>query len=56
MIRLGLGSWADSEYTGILYPKGLPAANRFGAYSKIFNHVEVNSSYYATPRREAVKR
>jgi uncharacterized protein YecE (DUF72 family) len=49
-LHIGCGSWADSEYAGILYPKGLPAKQRLSGYSRCFNHVEVNSSYYATPR------
>lgn len=55
MIRLGLGSWSDSDYTGILYPAGLPPAQRLACYARHFNHVEVNSSYYATPKRDVVK-
>jgi uncharacterized protein YecE (DUF72 family) len=54
-IRVGCGSWADQEYVGLLYPRGLPPAQRLHEYAKWFNHVEVNSSYYATPRREVVR-
>ena len=53
-ISVGLGSWADQEYVGILYPRGVAAANRLSAYAQVFNRVEVNSSYYATPRRDVV--
>jgi uncharacterized protein YecE (DUF72 family) len=53
-LHLGLGSWADPEYTGVLYPKGLPAKERLRAYATHFKHVEVNSSYYATPRPQVV--
>jgi len=53
-IRIGCGSWADPEYVGLLYPKGLPAKARLGAYAQWFERVEVNSTYYATPRREQV--
>jgi uncharacterized protein YecE (DUF72 family) len=53
-IRIGCGSWGDAEYTGLLYPPGLPPDKRLGCYATWFDHVEVNSSYYATPRREAV--
>ena len=54
-IRVGCGSWADQEYVGLLYPRGLPPSQRLNEYAKWFNHVEVNSSYYATPRRETVQ-
>src|SRR5437773_2190197 len=53
-IHVGCGSWADAEYTGILYSKGLPAKDRLKAYATHFDQVEVNASYYSTPRRETV--
>ena len=53
-VSVGLGSWADQEYVGILYPKGVAAPGRLAAYARVFNRVEVNSSYYSTPRREVV--
>jgi uncharacterized protein YecE (DUF72 family) len=51
-IHIACGSWADAEYVDILYPKGLPAKERLSGYARHFDAVEVNSSYYATPRRE----
>lgn len=53
-ISVGIGSWADADYTGLLYPKGLPATERLRTYATHFDHVEVNSSAYRTPRREVV--
>ena len=38
----------------MLYPKGVAAAGRLAAYARVFHRVEVNSSYYSTPRREVV--
>jgi uncharacterized protein YecE (DUF72 family) len=54
-IYIGCGSWADAEYTEVLYPRGLPANRRLNGYAKWFDHVEVNSTYYATPRIEIVE-
>jgi uncharacterized protein YecE (DUF72 family) len=54
-IHVGIGSWADDDYVGVLYPKGLPAKERLREYTRSFEHVEVNSSYYATPRPDTVK-
>ncbi len=54
-IRVGCGSWGDPEYVGLLYPPGLPPAQRLHEYATWFDHVEVNSSYYATPRRAVVE-
>jgi uncharacterized protein YecE (DUF72 family) len=53
-ISVGIGSWADAEYTGLLYPKGLPATERLKTYATHFDHVEVNSSVYRTPKRNVV--
>lgn len=54
-ISIGCGSWADAEYTGVLYPPGWPAKERLRGYAKCFGHVEVNSTYYAIPRPPVVK-
>jgi uncharacterized protein YecE (DUF72 family) len=54
-IQVGIGSWADTEYTGVLYPPGLPASQRLKTYATHFKFVEVNSTYYATPRRPVVE-
>jgi uncharacterized protein YecE (DUF72 family) len=54
-IRIGIGSWSDQAYVGLLYPAGLPPAQRLGEYARSFDCVEVNSSYYATPRRAVVQ-
>ena len=54
-VRVGIGSWADDAYKGVLYPPGLPRAGRLGEYARHFSHVEVNATYYALPKREAVR-
>lgn len=48
-IRIGCGSWADAEYVGVLYPKGLPPAERLRVYATRFDRVELNNTYYSTP-------
>jgi uncharacterized protein YecE (DUF72 family) len=54
-ISIGCGSWADDAYVGVLYPKGLPKDQRLKHYATHFEHVEVNSSYYATPKIATVQ-
>src|SRR5476649_2136634 len=54
MIHIGCGSWADPEYVGALYPKGLPAKDRLAEYARHFDRVELNSTYYATPAQKVV--
>jgi len=55
-IRVGIGSWADDEYRGILYPPGLPVKDRLRHYATIFGHVEVNSTYYGAPKPDTVRK
>lgn len=54
-IRIGCGSWADQEYVGVLYRPGWPAKKRLAGYAEHFNHVEVNASYYATPKQATTR-
>ena len=54
--RIGCGSWADPDYVGLLSPVGFPSELRLSAYAMWFDHVEVNASYYATPRKNVVTR
>lgn len=51
-IHIGIGSWADSEYVGVLYPPKLRSTDRLSGYARWFDHVEVNASYYSTPTPE----
>ena len=55
-IRVGIGSWSDDAYKGVLYPPGLPAKDRLRTYATIFDHVEVNSTYYGAPTPDTVKK
>jgi uncharacterized protein YecE (DUF72 family) len=52
--HIGIGSWADAAYKNILTAPDVSAKDRLKAYTRWFNHVEVNSTYYATPRAESV--
>lgn len=53
-IRVGIGSWGDDAYVGVIYPQGLPKSDRLREYAKSFSHIEVNSTYYAIPQPAAV--
>lgn len=54
-IKIGIGSWSDPEYVGILFPKGVKAADRLKVYAEWFDHAEINASYYRTPTRPQVE-
>jgi uncharacterized protein YecE (DUF72 family) len=46
-IRLGLSGWSNPFPE--IYPKGTRPADRLGYYSRAFQSVEVNSSFYGVP-------
>lgn len=48
-IRIGLGSWADDAYVGVLYPPKSPKTERLRLYAGHFDRVELNNTYYSTP-------
>ncbi len=51
---MGLGSWTDKEYTGLIFPKGVKAEERLKIYATHFDHVEVNAGYHAFQPRDRV--
>ena len=55
-IRVGCSGWNYREWRGRLYPPGLPARRWLERYAEIFDTVEVNSTFYRLPSREAVAR
>lgn len=54
--RLGCTGWGWDDWRGGFYPPGTPAAEYLKRYARVFQLVEVDSSYYAAPRREQVER
>ena len=55
-IVVGTSSWADPGFVEDWYPPGLPARDRLPWYAERFEAVELNSSFYALPKRETVER
>lgn len=55
-ISIGTQGWAVPGWQGLLYPAGLKANKRLSLYARVFNSVEVNSTFYAPPAPETVKR
>lgn len=55
-IRVGTSSWADPGFVEEWYPPGLPARDRLPWYAERFDLVEVNSSFYALPQENTVRR
>ena len=48
-LRIGCSGWSYKDWAGVFYPKGLPAKGYLEHYSKVFNCVEIDSSFYRIP-------
>ncbi len=55
-IVVGTSSWADPGFIKDWYPPGMPAGERLPWYAQRFEAVELNSSFYAVPERDTVRR
>ncbi|MEM1071018.1 MAG: DUF72 domain-containing protein, partial [Planctomycetota bacterium] len=53
---LGCPVWGCSEWGGQVYPEKTPRSHWLNWYSRTFNTVEGNSTFYAMPTREATQR
>jgi len=48
-LHVGCSSWTSDSWSGRIYPKALPDGERLSVYAKLFDTVEVDSTYYRTP-------
>lgn len=48
-LRVGCSSWTSEAWAGRVYPNGLPDGERLSVYAKLFDSVEVDSTYYRSP-------
>ena len=55
-LYLGTSGWSYADWEGSLYPEALPSASRLAEYVKHFATVEIDSTFYGTPRRSAVEK
>ncbi|MGH3145451.1 MAG: DUF72 domain-containing protein, partial [Rubrobacter sp.] len=55
-LYLGTSGWSYADWEGTVYPEGLPSASRLAEYVKRYATVEIDSSFYGTPRRATVRR
>src|SRR3712207_1233770 len=55
-LYLGTSGWSYADWEGTLYPEGIPAASRLAEYSKHYATVEIDSTFYGTPRRSTVEK
>src|SRR3954468_10106130 len=55
-LYLGTSGWSYADWEGTLYPRGTPPAGRLAEYAKHFATVEIDSTFYGTPRGTTVAR
>lgn len=55
-LYLGTSGWSYEDWEGSVYPQGLPAGSRLAEYVKRYATVEIDSTFYGTPRRATVQR
>ena len=55
-LYLGTSGWSYADWEGTLYPEGLPAASRLAEYARHYSTVEIDSTFYGTPRGTTVER
>src|SRR3954453_20332467 len=55
-VLVGCSGWQCKDWREVLYPKGCSQRDWLEVYARRFPTVEVNSSFYRLPKREAVAR
>jgi len=50
-IYIGVAGWSYEDWVETVYPRGLPPYRRLEYIAQYFDCVEINSSFYAVPRR-----
>jgi uncharacterized protein YecE (DUF72 family) len=54
--NLGTMGFSYKDWSGPFYPEYIPARDYLSYYSRFFNAVEIDSTFYGTPRKETVRR
>ncbi len=55
-LRLGLTQWSHNHWINSLYNKGCKSGDRLARYAEVFNTVEGNTTFYATPSMTTVQK
>jgi uncharacterized protein YecE (DUF72 family) len=53
-VRIGCSGWNYRDWRERVYPKGVPARRWLQHYATLFDTVEVNTTFYRLPSRDAV--
>lgn len=55
-VNIGCTGWGYEGWVGPFYPRGTKSSKFLNIYSSIFDITEVNSTFYATPQKQVVKK
>ena len=55
-LYLGTSGWSYADWEGTVYPAGIPAGSRLAEYVKHYATVEIDSTFYGTPRASTVRK
>lgn len=55
-LYLGTSGWSYADWEGTIYAEGLPAGSRLAEYANRYATVEIDSTFYGTPRRPTVQK
>lgn len=55
-LSIGCTGWGYDGWTGPFYPKNLPNSKFLSHYSSVFDITEINSTFYAIPQLQVVKK
>jgi uncharacterized protein YecE (DUF72 family) len=55
-LYLGTSGWSYADWEGSVYRAGIPAASRLAEYVRHYATVEIDSTFYGTPRAATVSR
>src|SRR5215218_6390880 len=55
-LYLGTSGWSYADWEGTLYPEGIPPGSRLAEYARHYATVEIDSTFYGTPRRSTVEK
>jgi len=53
-IHIGSCAWTSEDWRGSFYPADLPASRWLAWYARVFNAVEIDSTFYASPPAHAI--
>ena len=53
-IRIGAPAWGEPRWIGTVYPEGTRSADYLRLYSRQFQTIELNSTFYGTPTAKTV--